>query len=65
MATSRNDRVRMDAALAIIERGHGKPTQPTTLAGGDGGPVQVEAIRTDYEDLRRSLRASLQDRPAD
>ena len=56
MSTSRNDRVRMDAALAIIERAHGKPTQPTTLAGGAGGPVQVEAIRTDWVALRAAMR---------
>ena len=55
MATSRNDRVRMDAALAIIERAHGRPTQPTTLAGGAGGPVQVEAVQTDYAVLRAAL----------
>jgi hypothetical protein len=56
MSTSCNDRVRMDAALAIIERAHGKPTQPTTLAGGAGGPIQVEAIRTDWVALRASIR---------
>ena len=56
MSTSRNDRVRMDAALAIIERAHGKPTQPTTLAGGAGGPVQVEAIRTDWVALRAAMK---------
>jgi len=57
MATSRNDRVRMDAALAIIERAHGKPTQPTTIAGGTGGPVQLEAIRTtDWNALRAALQ---------
>jgi len=58
MATSRNDRVRMDAALAIVERAYGKPTQPTSIAGHDGGPLRVEAVqRTDYHALRLTLAA--------
>lgn len=28
MVRAKNERVRMDAALAILERGYGKPTQP-------------------------------------
>lgn len=40
MVESENDRLRMDAALAIIERGYGKPTQPTTISTPNG--VQYE-----------------------
>jgi hypothetical protein len=51
-----DDRIRLAAALAIIERAHGKPTQPTTLAGGAGGPVLLEAVQTtDWVALRRSM----------
>jgi hypothetical protein len=59
-----DNRIRLAAALAIIERGYGKPTQPTTHAGGTGGSVQVEAIRTDWEALRASmaLPASMRER---
>ena len=56
MTASGDDRIRLAAALAVVERGYGKPTQPTTLAGGDGGPVQVEAIRTDWVALRAAMR---------
>jgi len=56
ISTSRNNRVRMDTAPAIIERAHGRPTRPTTIAGGAGGPVQVEAIRTDWVALRAAMK---------
>lgn len=36
-----NERNRITAAMAIIERGHGKAVQPTTLSGPDGGPVDM------------------------
>ena len=55
MATG-DDRIRLAAALAIIERAHGKPKQPTTLAGGAGAPVQVEAFRTDWVALRAVMK---------
>jgi hypothetical protein len=56
LSASRNDRMRMDAALAIIERAHGRPTQPSTIAGGAGGPVQVEAVKTDWVALRAAMK---------
>lgn len=42
MSEGENERNRITAALAIIERGHGKAVQPTTLSGPDGGPVEQE-----------------------
>lgn len=41
MTSGENERNKMSAALAIIERGHGKAVQPTTLSGPDGGPVET------------------------
>lgn len=39
MTEGENERNRITAALAIIERGHGKAVQPNTLTGADGGPI--------------------------
>lgn len=41
MANGENERNRITAALAIIERAHGKAVQPTTLSGPEGGPVET------------------------
>jgi hypothetical protein len=35
-----NERNRLSAALAIIERGYGKPVQGVELGGTGGGPIQ-------------------------
>lgn len=39
-----NERNRLSAAMAIIERGYGKPTQGVELTGADGGPVAFTKI---------------------
>jgi hypothetical protein len=41
MNKGENERNRFSAALAVIERGHGKAVQPTTLSGPEGGPVDM------------------------
>ena len=41
MESGENERNRITAAMAIIERGHGKAVQPTTLSGPSGGPVDM------------------------
>lgn len=41
MENGEQERNRMTAAMAIIERAHGKPVQPTTLSGPDGGKVDM------------------------
>jgi hypothetical protein len=38
MMNGESERNQMAAAMAIIERGHGKPIQPTTLSTPDGKP---------------------------
>jgi hypothetical protein len=45
MSEGENERNKITAALAIIERGHGKAVQPTTLSGPNGGPVEVSEIK--------------------
>ena len=41
MESGEQERNRITAAMAIIERGHGKAIQPTTLSGPSGGPVDM------------------------
>lgn len=41
MSNGEQERNRITAAMAIIERGHGKAVQPTTLSGPEGGPVDM------------------------
>jgi len=36
---------RREAAVALLDRGFGKPTTPVDLAGADGGPLVVNVIR--------------------
>lgn len=40
MTKGESERNRMAAALAIIERAHGKPLQPTTVGNPDGSPIE-------------------------
>jgi uncharacterized protein DUF5681 len=51
MVGSSNPKVRLDAALAIIERGYGRPTQPTTISTPDG--VRCEVALTGLDELRK------------
>lgn len=44
MESGENERNKITAALAIIERGHGKAVQPTTLSGPNGGAVEITGI---------------------
>ena len=41
MESGENERNRFAAAIAIIERGHGKAVQPTTLSGPDGTAMDM------------------------
>jgi hypothetical protein len=41
MTNGEQERNRITAAMAVIERGHGKAVQPTTLSSPDGGPVDM------------------------
>jgi len=46
MSNGENERNRMAAALAIIERGHGKPVQPTTIGNPDGSKMDMNMTVT-------------------
>lgn len=35
------------AAQALLDRGHGKPTQPTELSGKNGGAIKTEQLIVD------------------
>lgn len=39
--SSESDAARVSAANAILDRGYGKPTQPTEITGKDGGPIKL------------------------
>lgn len=41
MEEGENERNRFAAAMAIIERAHGKPIQPTTVGNPDGSPIDM------------------------
>ena len=42
MTESQSDKVKLSAALSIIERAWGKPIQPTTVSAPDGGAVSIQ-----------------------
>lgn len=46
MSNGENERNRMAAALAIIERGHGKAVQPTTIGNPDGSKMDMNLTVT-------------------
>lgn len=35
---------RVSAAIAILDRGYGKPTQAVEMSGKDGGPIQTQEV---------------------
>jgi hypothetical protein len=60
---------RTRASEAILERGHGKPVQPNTHSGPDGGPFVHKHELSDLEAARRiawllsSASATEKDKP--
>lgn len=42
--TSEDDKVRVQAAEAILNRAWGKPTERQEITGANGGPVQQESV---------------------
>ena len=52
MRQTKDTKAALQAALAIIERGWGKPKSKVEMTGADGGPIQTEEI-TDTEAARR------------
>lgn len=49
MENGENERNQITAAMAIIERGHGKAVQPTTLEGVSGGEPINHSIKIKFE----------------
>lgn len=51
MMEGQSDKARLSAAMAIIDRAYGKPTQPTEITGKDGGPIEHKRVQelTDEE----------------
>lgn len=46
MSNGEQERNRMTAAMAIIERGHGKAVQPTTIGNPDGSKMDMNLTVT-------------------
>jgi hypothetical protein len=46
MDNGENERNRITAAMAIIERGHGKAVQPTTIGNPDGSKMDMNLTVT-------------------
>ena len=46
MLNADDDRLRLAAALAIIERGYGKPVTPTEISGRDGAALNNNIVVT-------------------
>ena len=42
VAQTGSDSARVAAAVALLDRGWGRPLQATEVSGPDGGPVQIE-----------------------
>ena len=51
VAQSGSDSARVAAAVAILDRGWGRPLQATELSGPDGGPVQIEQVERDADEF--------------
>lgn len=54
---------RVTAACAILDRGHGKPTQISEVTGKDGGPIQTQEVTNPDELARRIAFALEQSKP--
>jgi hypothetical protein len=39
---------RLEAVSMLLDRGFGKPTQPTELSGPEGGPLPLTVVPFDY-----------------
>jgi hypothetical protein len=53
MMEGENERNRLSAAQAIIERAHGKPVQPTELSGKNGGALEITQIQRTIVDPKK------------
>src|SRR4051812_1987137 len=46
MRSARNEQARVAAIRELLDRGHGRPTQP--LAGEEDGPIAITGIRVEF-----------------
>lgn len=44
MFNAKSDQVRLSAAIAILDRGFGKPKESLEFTGKDGGAVQTKSV---------------------
>lgn len=49
------DSVRLSATEVILAYGHGRPIQPNTLSGPDGGPIPTQNLPLTKEQLKEEL----------
>lgn len=49
--SSDSDAARVSAAVAILDRGYGRPTQAMEHAGPNGGPIEHKVTRIELVDL--------------
>jgi hypothetical protein len=54
---------RVSAATAILDRGHGKPTQAVAMSGPDGGPIETADVSAREIILERLAAISSRIRP--
>lgn len=45
MHNGQSDKAKLSAAIAIIERGYGKPMQHSEITGAGGSPLTVQIVR--------------------
>lgn len=59
---------RVNAATAMLDRGHGKPVQTTEVSGPDGGPIQtqttIDPAKLDDDTLAKLMAAKREDSEA-
>lgn len=53
--TGESEAARVSAANAILDRGYGKPTTPVEHTGKDGGPIQVDQVKSDADAFEGSI----------
>lgn len=49
------DSVRVNSTEIILAYGHGRPSQPTTISGPDGGPIETRNLPLTKEQLLEEL----------
>lgn len=50
-----SEAARVSAANAILDRGYGKPTTPVEHTGKNGGPIQIDQVKSDADAFESSI----------